>query len=188
MQSPVSKVFLTWICNTGISQVKWLQLDKFILSFQFIILKWYWAKTLQTFPGVSSASVIQILWSVFDFVFVSSLEVKWELWQSELESINLCEHHQKLTMTIKQNWNILTLHQGQRFLLINQVHKLFSFVWKNLFQQLDSLETISVYPVKRYKLIWPLKHYLERKNAEDTSPQPHSPICACWEGCTVLQV
>lgn len=80
---------------------------------------------------------------------------------------------------MEQNWNILTLHQRQRF-VFNQVQEWFLFVRKKTFQQLDSLETNPTYPVTRYKLIWLPKPYLERHFLAggwrhlSLSPQPGS--------------
>lgn len=99
------------------------------------------------------------------------------------EHLPLCEHHQSLTMTIKQNWHILTLHKGQRFLPFNQVHKLFSFAWRIFSNSwIHQKPFLCLYPVKRYKLIWPLKHYLERKITEEFLLTPPAPVLPAGKG------
>lgn len=102
----------------------------------------------------------------------------------------LSEHHQRRTMTIQQNWNILTLHQRQRF-VFNQVREWFSFIWKTLFNSWIHWKPIphnllratswSDYQSLTYRgFSW--------QKTEDASPCPHSPSPACWEGYRAPQV
>lgn len=87
-------------------------------------------------------------------------------------------------MTIEQNWNILTLHQRQRF-VFNQVREWFSFIWKTLFNSWIHWKPIphnllqatswSDYQSLTYRgFSW--------QKTEDASPCPRSPSPACWEG------